>query len=369
MAAELKPVLRPRPRARLWGLLGLLIVIGAVYFSLPRSWFEVPDEAPAATPTAPPAEAASLETLRAAAERTPLDYTARSRYGMALNAAGRGPEALREFEAALHLAPESPVVHHNLGVYYLNNNDFARADGAFCRELELTPGDGRAHYYRGLIFQKRNQNERALRQFELTVALAPDFPDAYLSLALLGTRKESEEKIRGWIDQYIRLTGNEALAYYVLSGAYRTWRKYPEAARYAERTVTLEPNSYTYWHNLGQVYSYARRTDDAERALKRALSLAPRSFTSLLSIEQGMNAQNAGRFSEAVRYFQEALAASPETGNIHLYLARVYQRMGDETSAQREEAAFRQWERRKQERQKKPHDARQPQATSPKRNP
>ena len=348
-----------RPRGRLIGLVGALAALAAVYLSLPRSWFTVPDEnapAPVTTstmpaPAAPPAAAPPVpdrETLRAAAAQTPLDYGARSRYGMALAAVGRGPDALKEFEAARRLAPESPGVHHNLGVFYLNAGQSARAEAAFCRELELAPGDGRAHYFRGLALQARRKDAEATRQFEQAVALAPDFPDAYLSLALQTTRTAPEARIRQLVDQYVALTGNRALGHYVLSGAYRTWKRYAEAAREAEASVQMEPENYGYWHNLGQIYSYDRKIADADRALQRALSLARDPSTVL--IELGMNAQKGARFPDAATYFQKALAASPSTGNINLYLARAYQQMGDQAAARKAEAAFRQWERHKQER-------------------
>src|SRR5262249_37304588 len=97
--------------------------------------------APAAAKSVTPG-AASLQDMRAAAEKTPLDFTARSHYGMALMAAGRPGEALAEFQAAVRLAPESPVAHHNLGVYYLHTGQPAKADVAFLRELELCLATG-----------------------------------------------------------------------------------------------------------------------------------------------------------------------------------------------------------------------------------
>ncbi|HZO91100.1 MAG TPA: tetratricopeptide repeat protein [Chthonomonadaceae bacterium] len=356
MAAEVPHPLRARARTRLYWLIGALGVVLAVYLCLPKSWFEVPDTnrpsvaapTPAAAPLASPPPDQSLEALREAAAKSPLDFGARSRYGMALAAAGRGPAALAEFRAAARLAPEAPGVYHNLGVYYLNAGQLDLADAAFCRQLETAPGDGRAHYFRGVILAKRLQNARAIAQFRLAIALMPNFPDPYLALAMLLTRQQPEET-RRLVDRYIQLTGNKALAYYVLSGAYKTRGQYAEAARYAEMTVQLEPNNYGYWHNLGQIYSYARRTDDAERALQKALSLAKDPTTVL--IELGMNAQNAGRFPQAVDYLQKALAASPQTGNVHLYLARIYPRMGDQAAAQREEKLFRAWQREQLARQ------------------
>jgi len=358
MAAEAPGKTRTRSRTRLLWLVGALVVVGSTYFLLPQSWFEIPTDNPApnAEPRTPnPAlslpkgaeRPATLDELRADAAKSPLDFTARSRYGMALAAAGRKGEALQEFLAAARLAPEAPVVHHNLGVYYLNNGQPAKADAAFCRELEIAPGDGRAHYFRGMTFQARNQHERAVEQFRLAIALAPALPDSYLSLAVQRAEKQPASETKALIDKYIELGGNKTLAYFVLSRAYRARKEYTEAARYAEMTVEQNPNSYNYWHNLGLIYSFMRRFDDAERALLRATELIRNPSTAY--IELGMNAQRAGRFDRTVEFFKKALEASPETYNVHLYLARAYERLGDLESARREEKTFRQMERRHQQ--------------------
>jgi tetratricopeptide (TPR) repeat protein len=346
---ESAPALSRRKRRRLAALVIVLVGITALYLSLPRSWFEIPDErAPtqAGQPTGDaegPSAKPSPELLAEAARQSPLDYVARSRYGMALAAVGRPREAEAEFVAARKLAPDSPIVHHNLGIFYLNGSRLTQADAAFIRELELAPGDPNAHYYRGLVAQRRLRTEAAIAQFRYTIAMAPDFADAYLALAVQSTRKEPEAKIRQYVDRYVELTGNKGMANYVLSGAYRTWGRYADAARYGEVSVQIEPENYAYWHNLGQVYSYAKRTEDAERALGKALTLARDPSTVL--IELGMNAQAARRYPDALKYFQRALAASPKSGPVHSYLSRVYRYMGDEVSSDRELRAFRQWER------------------------
>ena len=347
----------PPKRVLLLLLLGALGITGIVYFSLPKSWFEIPDDSigtarkslhASESPSQPASQdtqsltAERLIALRAEAAKSPQDFGARSRYGMALSSNGRGSEALAEFQAAARLAPDVPGVHHNLGVYYLNMGRLATAETQFRRELEIVPGDGRAHYYRGLILQAQHRDQEAVGQFREAVALAPQLPDAYLALAIQITRSNDEGQIRALADNYARLTGDKAMADYVVSGAYRTWKKYPEAARYAEMTVQEVPDNYGYWHNLGQIYSYARRWDEADRALNRARALTPDPTTSL--IELGMNAQGALRFESAESYLKSALAASPRTGNIHSYLAHLYRQWNKEAEARKEEKMFRHWE-------------------------
>ena len=343
-------------RKRVVLLIGTLVTVGVIYLILPKSWFEIPrDDVNVPRPTRgtaavrgplregkSPSTAEHVSALRAEAVKNPLDFGARSRYGMALSSAGRSVDALQEFQAAARLAPDVPGVHHNLGVYYLNTGNLPRADTEFHRELEIIPGDGRAHHFLGLILQARHRDQDAAGQFREAIALAPQLPDAYLSLAIQLTRGNDEAQIRTLADNYVRLTGNKAMADYVVSGAYRTWKRYPEAARYAEMTVQEAPDNYGYWHNLGQIYSYSHRWDDADMALRRAQALSQDPTTVL--IELGMNAQRALRYQSAEDYFKNALAASPGSGNIHSYLTRLYRQWHKEAEARNEEKLYRRWE-------------------------
>jgi tetratricopeptide (TPR) repeat protein len=343
MMGEPRTTTRPRAGKSLFILLGLLAVLSIIYFSLPQSWFEVPDDKPAAAPGAAAAQP-DLNAMREAAVRTPQDFEARTRYGMALASSGQSELALKEFQAALQLAPDNPAIYHNLGVFYMNANQPARADSMFQKELELLPGNGRTHYYRGIVLQMQQRFPEAASHLELATKLAPDFPEPFLALAAQLTEKRPVEFIKTQVDAYLRLGGaNKGLAYHVLSRAYRPKQQYDEAIKYALLATETDPNVYPYWRNLGQIYSAANRFNEADQALRRAAELAK--DASPVYVEIGMNAQKANRYPDAIKAFQKALEISPQTGQIHLYLSRAYQRAGDAEAARREEITFRAWEK------------------------
>ena len=63
------------------------------------------------------------------------------------------------------------------------------------------------------------------------------------------------------------------------------------------------------------------------------------------AFDRANRAYEAGKYPEAIALFRQALEASPQTGNIHLYIARAYHFMGDKSAERREEVAFRTWQR------------------------
>lgn len=348
------PEAKPKPTSKrslmiLGGVCGILVI---VYLSLPKSWFFIPPDEEktqkAAPAQAPSNGAPDLTSLKDAALKAPLDYTARSRYGMALVANGQMDKGLEEFLAAERLAPESPIVHHNLGIYYMNSNQHDKADLAFQKELELAPGDGRAHYFRGVTLQSRRIYKEANNQFELATKLAPNFADTYLALASMQAEKDPPEAIKAHIDNYLKYGGvSKGVAYHLLSRSYRSKQNYPEAIKYAEMAIKENPNAAMFVRNLGQIYTYSRRFDEADKTLRQVAGMIK--DPSPVYIEIGMNAQKAIRYPAAEEAFKKALEISPQTGNIHIYLSRLYLLMGNKEAALTEEKAFRAWERKKAE--------------------
>ena len=334
---------------RIPALITALMLLGATYLMLPKSWFEVPDDKPAAQVQNIPVKdvqqspALDIEVLATQVIKTPLDYAVRTRYGLALATNGKLKEALTEFLEAKRLAPDNPVVYQNLGGYYLTVHDYKRADEMFVKVTELSPAEGKGHYFRALAAQGMGKHDIALEQFHLSVKLSPEFADGWINLAMEGTKAEPEEKVLEYARTYERLTRNEGLSNFVISGAYRTWHKYDQAAQYAELSVKTDPKNYAYWHNLGKIYSFARKFDKSDKALETAMYLT--SKPAIIYQERAVNMLNSGKYQRALEFYKSALAASPASGNLHHSISRTYLKMNDITNAAKEEALYRDWER------------------------
>jgi len=354
--AQAPPAPAARRRSRALPLLaGVLVVLGGVYMALPPSWFEVPEDTPgpaAGRPAVGPPPGAGmppLPALESAARSSPADFRARSRFGMALAAAGRTAEARRELQAAVRLAPNEPAVHHNLGMLLLSSGQPRAAEEAFQRQIELVPGDSRAHYFRGQALLAMGRLKHAAAQFQIARDLAPDAPDPWLGLATALADSQPEEKTVELVNAYLARGGSPQVAYTFLSRGLRAKRKYAEAARYAEMAVQADPRSYSGLRNLGEIYTLLNRFQEAEQTLLKAVPLAKNPGT--LYVALGKNAEKAGRAQDAVRFYRDALQHDRETYVIHLYLSRALARAGQQEEALREERLFRQLERRERARQ------------------
>ncbi|MCX6378450.1 MAG: hypothetical protein NT023_03090, partial [Armatimonadetes bacterium] len=102
-------------------------------------------------------------------------------------------------------------------------------------------------------------------------------------------------------------------------------------------------------------YSYIDKTEEADTLLRKALPLTK--DPSPVYIEIGMNAQKRNKLDDAVAAMKKSLELSPQTGNVHLYLSRIYQRQGNKELAAKEDLAFREWQKREIAELNKRHEA------------
>lgn len=114
---------------------------------------------------------------------TAADDTAVLLYGAALQSAGRLNEALALFQ---HLTQRKPAVSeywNNLGLVAREAQDFALAERALIRAVELAPGNADTHYNLGLLYAQQQRWLLARETLLEAVTLAGDFIEARLQAA------------------------------------------------------------------------------------------------------------------------------------------------------------------------------------------
>jgi len=77
------------------------------------------------------------------------------------------------------LFKENAVLHYNLGVFYLQRQEYNTAITEFEKVLELNPNDAATHYNLGLIYADYlNNKAKAILHFKRYLAIEPNDKDA-----------------------------------------------------------------------------------------------------------------------------------------------------------------------------------------------
>lgn len=128
------------------------------------------------------------------------DAAKRLAQGMRLAHARQFPEAEREYQAALTLAPQSAVLHSAFGTLLTMQGNYTAAMREYRESIRLDPTFPTAHDFLASALQGSNQTEAAAAEYEEALKLDPDDTNGKIglgmSLVTLGKYAEALPKLR-----------------------------------------------------------------------------------------------------------------------------------------------------------------------------
>ena len=220
-----------------------------------------------------------------AARLRPHDWRVLQNHALTLAEQGRHAEAAPVYEAALALAPETAVLHANLGSalqeWAKTRHDTGvlqlldRAILAHLAALSLDPGLLSARSNLGLALLARGRIEEAAQAFEAAIARAPEVASLHSNLgqclADLRRLDEAEAACR----HAIALDPKMPEAWSTLGSVHVGQRRHADAEAAFRQALELRPQMPGAWCNLGVVLFREHRNDEADAAYSRAIALDP----------------------------------------------------------------------------------------------
>jgi serine/threonine protein kinase/tetratricopeptide (TPR) repeat protein len=205
--------------------------------------------------------------------------------------------AINHFERATELDPRFALAHSGLGAAYANRvikgsgspEDYARAEEAFIRALEIEPTLIEARMHMVFIFLSRGEKEKARAEAERLCREAP----------------------------------NDVGVHFVRAMIHRLDGEYDEALREYDRMLRLNPaEAVVVSYNRARIFMYQGRYDDALLALARGSALEPdhpliKTFRALIHYYRG-------ELKVAADTLREVLARHPQMDGIRPLLAIVF---------------------------------------------
>lgn len=319
----------------------------------------------------------------------------RREFAMVQREAGQHPNVLyylgrldleeRKFtEAVAHLEkasarPPFPDTAYYLGFAYFQNGDLPNAE-KWLKEAEVaTPQDGRVPYQLGVLFRKQGRDA--------------DARDAMKRSAELRTRSSNESQLRLDCAQKLEqgpreeahvlcdqmYDANDAAKLTALGTIYGQHGELEAALKPLQRAAELQPDSPQSQYNLALVYFQMNRMEDARTPLAKAVEHWPdlfplsslygavlaklgenqTAYQALLRAHQlnagdkgtedllflttlaiARESQQAQRYAEGLRFFQEASKLRPQEASPHEGMAEIYKQTdrASQAAAERREA-------------------------------
>lgn len=162
---------------------------------------------------------------------------------------GRIDEAIAHYQTALHLLPEYPDAHNNLGLAYQRQGRFAEAAREY-QAANLSPGYAAAHNNLGSLYLAQGRAEDAVREFLAYLRLAPRSAVAFYNLGLAYHRLARDDEALAALAQSVRLDERNADTHARLATMYLEHGRIAEAIPHLRAVVTLRPDDQVSRHVL-----------------------------------------------------------------------------------------------------------------------
>ena len=242
-------------------------------------------------------------------QKRPGNANARNNLGLALFRSGDPKGAIRQYEAALQIAPSYPGALSNLGNALRQDNQPGRAIDAYTaalrlepnyapaefnlasaladagREteaiahyetaLQLSPGDPRGHFGLAVALQRDHHPEHAEREFAAAVQLDPSIAEAHERLGVLLCAAGRGDEGIAQLREAVRLRPGSAPAHFDLANALIATRDLPGAESELEEALQLDPGLAPASTNLGIILFRTGHPTEGLARIEAAIRMRP----------------------------------------------------------------------------------------------
>lgn len=306
----------------------------------------------------------AIPLLEQGVKIAPAQADLRAALGESYYGAGKIQQAFNEFSRLVQLDP-SASSYAFMGLFYLHQGQFGKAQECFKSGLGKQPGDPQCLYNLGYIADRQGNLVQGEQYLEAALKSRPDYDDALYELASSKITRGEFAPAAALLARCARLNPNKARTYYKLAvaehglhqpaAAERDLKVFQTLARNpapmpmpfqdffssVEQKVSLSPEQRAEADLRGLQESVARHPDEprlvyllAETFFKLGRpSDGEAELAKLRQLSGGDERTMTGagvllaryrRYPQAVEYFQSALAANPKSDDDRYDLADAY---------------------------------------------
>ncbi|HHT9120248.1 MAG TPA: tetratricopeptide repeat protein, partial [Candidatus Hypogeohydataceae bacterium YC41] len=199
--------------------------------------------------------------------------------------------------------------NHYQGINYFEKDRLAEAVKEFEKALKLSPNSYELHLHLALAYMGIEELDKATSELNKAIELNPNSPEAYSALGEVYLERGKPEESIAYLTKALKLNNRYADAHNNLGNAYWKLGMYEQAISEYQETIEINPNMATAYINLGIAYKELDRPEESLHVLKTALELSPRSPEAFHNMADVYFKQ--GKWEEAVNNYKRALIYYP----------------------------------------------------------
>jgi|GEM_PF-6827441 len=230
-------------------------------------------------------------------------------------------EAVKEFEKALSLSPNSYVLHLHLALACLGLGELDRAATELNKAIELNPNSAEAYSALGEVYLKRDRPEESIAQLTHALKLNNKYADAHNNLGNAYWRLGWHEQAISEYKEAIEINPNMSIAHINLGIAYEESDRLEESLSVLKTALELNTRSPEAYHCMADVYFRQEKWEEAVTYYKKALLFYPTEATKARARAYGylgLAYYKGGMRDRALSGFKEVAELSPTKPLIYL---------------------------------------------------
>ncbi len=295
----------------------------------------------------------------------PKNVTAIIMLAEVLSALGDHGEAIKAYEKALALEPNSERIHLLLGSEYVKGNEPERALELYKRLTEVNPESFAGFFHLGTVAASLKDYPLAESAFVKCLALKPDYeqtrfelvnlyeamgkPDRVVDMYkdILDSNPDSIKAAVGLGHYYLRMertadaervfeelkirSRSNPLVVKQIALIYLDQKKYAEAARTFQMLSEADSDQPEIDYFLGMALEGLEKTDEAISAYERVTDVS--SYYGSAIVHLSFLYQEKGDREKAIALMHQAIEKEPDEPGLYLFLGAIYEEMESYSNA------------------------------------
>jgi len=205
------------------------------------------------------------------------DYRMNPEYNLALalQRAGRIPEAIAHYELAVRSTPDDEWLHYNFAVALTALGRSQEAMEHYEQALRIDPDFAQAHNNLAIALEEAGRVPEAIDHWEHALRVKPDYAEAHSNLGVaLGKSGRTQEAIDHF-QEALRAKPDDAGAHYNLANALQQTGKLADAVAHYEQALRINPGFADAHYNYGVALVRLGRVQEAIGHYEQALRINP----------------------------------------------------------------------------------------------
>ncbi|MGD8881048.1 MAG: tetratricopeptide repeat protein [Desulfobacterales bacterium] len=241
-------------------------------------------------------------------------------------------EGIVVLQGMLKAVPESPDIHHILGIAFYGKKDNQNALGHFRKVTSESRFYEDAVVHAAFILSENKQNDEAIMLLSDAVKNEPKNAEFKYYLGTFYEEDEQFEKAEVAIQEAIELEPDNPRYYFRLGVVYDKSNKKEASMDAMRKVISLDPKHSNALNYLGYTYAdLGKNLDEAERLILEALKYKP--DDGYITDSLGWVYYKKGEFEKALQYLQKAAGIVPDDPIVLEHLGDAYLKLNDKKNA------------------------------------